>query len=291
MPWNHQRIESMLGGAKVVGCAGCLIVAGVFSPDAGGAVVFSEGFEGLTAGGAWAGQTGWAPLGPDGDIVDSPVFAGSGAGRLNNNPFGAEAVGIVFNQDGSLGLADGSTFWFEWFDNQDWGGAGGFYGIRFPRTNDPNPGDVGGQSRLQIGYFSNDDASGHIFASGAALANQHGDYVSQDGSWNHHVAEVSLNGASSTLRVYAKQKSAGDTSPLTPADIVNWGAAGDTLTFSWTGLAGDWIDEIDIFNGLNASNNVFDNIAIYDTNPIVPEPGTLALTALAFGASMTRRRR
>ena len=282
----------LIGKAKVWGacCAGFVLMSGVCASVSQGATVFSEDFEGLTAGSGWASQTSWELLGPDGVIVDTPVFAGSRAASLDNNVFGAEAVGIVFNADGSLGLADGSTFWFEWFDNQDWTGAGGFYGIRFPRTDDPNPGDIGGQSRIQIGYLSDDDSSGHLFASGAALANTHSDYVSQDGVWNHHVAEITLDGANSTLKVYAKQKAAGDFSALSTADLVTWGSSGDTLGFSWVGLAGDWIDEIDIFNGLNASNNVFDNISIYDTNPVVPEPGSLALAALSAGVLLRRKR-
>ena len=31
---------------------------------------------------------------------------------------------------------------FDGEDLSDWTGAGGFYGIRFPRTDDPNPGDI-----------------------------------------------------------------------------------------------------------------------------------------------------
>jgi PEP-CTERM motif len=251
--------------------------------------IYTEGFESYTSGTAWADGAGtnggWRLFGgtnDGGDIVTAPVFAGQNAGQVNGGGANTGHIWNRFNPTSGSNLPT-DPMWIEFFVNNDFTATNQSWGLRVPTTNNI------GASRAQVGMIADSGSSGTLFVSGAALTTQTSNFTLNDGDWAHIVAELDFNGASSTIAVYARQKAAGDTSPLTTADQLLLGGS-SSATFSWNGTIVDAMTLFSSFKSTSPGSATFDNIAIYtDVSPIVPEPATLSLLGVGMACLVRRR--
>jgi len=246
------------------------------------ATIYEETFESYTPG-VWADATGtnggWRLNGAvdGGDVVGSPVFAGSQAGLFDDTSALSANIWNRFNTGDDAVATD--PVWVEAFVNYDSNGSGS-WGLRVPQT-----GNIA-SSRLQVGFIPNDADESQLFVSGAALATTFSNLTIADGDWLHFVVEIDFNGAASTAKVYARTKSAGDTSPLSTSDLLTLGSS-DSVTFSWNGSQ---LDALMFFKS-SAGTLAVDNLAVHTHSPIViPEPMSLVLLGLALPAVVLRRR-
>ena len=262
--------------------------------------IWSDGFEGYSApwgnnsspNGQSGTSTGWRVFGSGddgGDVVGSPVFSGSDAGQVNDGGSDNGHIWNRFNATSGMNTAT-DPVWIEFFVNNDFTDSTAndtfqSWGLRVPTTNNI------GATRLQFGFNGDSASAGTLFVSGAALTTQTSNFTLNDGDWAHVVAEIDFNGASSTVAVYAKQKAAGDTSPLTPADQLLLGGASNA-TFSWNGSI---LDSLVLWSGFGSNGGspgsaTFDNMAVYTgTSPIVPEPTSLAMLAMGSFLFLVRK--
>lgn len=262
-----------------------IVACGAFAEShAVAGTIFTETFESYTAGSVWATNPAtngdWRPFGVSfdgGDIVNTAPFAGQNIGQLNANG-GVDAHNWNrFNPTSGSNLPT-DPMWVEFFVSHDFTAVGQGWGLRIPTTNNISA------NRIQVGFSANDASSGTLFVSGAALGTTLSNFSLNDGQWAHVVAEYDFNGASSTVKVYAKQKTVGDTSALTLADELSLGGA-STATFSWNGTIVDAMTIFNDFTNGDAATVNLDNIAVYTgTSPIaIPEPASVVLIGFALG--------
>jgi PEP-CTERM motif len=248
----------------------CVVL--VVSSPVRAATIFTEDFESYTSGTDWADGVGtnggWRIFSSTtpfdgGDIVTAPVFAGQNAGQVND---GGANSGHIWNRYNSTSGSNLPTdpMWIEFFVNNDFTATNQSWGLRVPTTNNI------AKSRAQVGMIADNGSSGTLFVSGALLSTTFSDFTLTDGNWAHIVAEYNFNGAASTITVYARQKAAGDTSPLTTADQLLLGGS-SSATFSWNGTIVDAITLFSSFSSGSPGSATFDNFAVYtNVSPIVP---------------------
>jgi PEP-CTERM motif len=270
---KRQAIGLALGQfASATFCAVILV-----SSPARAATIFTEDFESYTSGTDWADGAGtnggWRLFGAandPGQIVDTPTFTGNRAGYMD--PSTTAHIWNRFNKTSGTNIPT-PTAWVEFYVMND------FYnepldqswGLRVPKTNDI------AKTRFQVGFFSDQadgGVSGDLFVSGALLNTTFSDFTLADGNWAHIIVELTFNidpgNAVSTAKVYAKEVSAGDTSPLTTNDILNLGGS-DTVNFMWDGTILDGLVIQDDFLGGTAAIITFDDFTVHvGDNPIAP---------------------
>lgn len=273
-------------------CLASVAVVGlcVSAQTASAAAIYTENFESYPGGTAWADGAGtnggWRLFGAafdGGDVVTAPVFAGQQAGQVNGGSGNTGHIWNRFNPTSGSNLPT-DPMWVEFFVNSDFTAAGQSWALRIPTTNNI------GASRIQVGVISDNASGGKLFASGAALATQTSNFTANDGDWTHVVAEYDFNGAASTIKLFARQKAAGDTSPLNAADQLLLGGS-SSATFSWNGTIADAMTIFSSFSTNSPGSSTFDNIAVYTgSSPIVPEPATLSLLMCAAVGALGRRK-
>ncbi len=262
----------------------CLTVGLLVSSTAMATVLYETGFEaseGFNNGG-WIGYStamdwvkgipAWGCKEPAGVKSDNP-FSGSQYALLSNYKRGNIKT---FNTDPNVGNA---TVWLEVYMKM--GNIG--------QTNTPY-GDVGlflpGTTNLDAVIhmpeylnrievrINNNWGTGNVFTA---------DVKYTPDKWWHFVMEV--NYVADTIRLYGKEITAGDTSPLTPADLLTFNGS-DVIT---NAVQGDYAGDFYMFlSGVGADLSV-DNVRITDNNLIVPEPMTIGL--LTLGIFGLRRKR
>ena len=250
--------------------------------------IFVENFDGLPTG-VWADSSGtnggWRVFGAinDGSQIENssgaPSFYGSGNVGYMDVVNVTPHIWNRFNGTSASNIAT-PKIWLEFFAQNDFNSGQAFdegWGFRIPKTNDI------GATRVQVGFLDlnpGGGSGGQLFVSGAQLDTVFSDFTLADGDWAHVVAEITLNhdpsNPLSSIKVYAKQVSAGDNSALTNLDILDLNGS-STANFIWDGAphsgTGEAIvDAIVIQNDVKEGSStevILDDIKIWSTSPIV----------------------